>query len=137
MSQYLLDTNICIHCLKGDFDWKNRIRQTGLNNCYISELTIAELLFGAENGSPARYQENLKRVRSFELAFSAQTLPTVTGFSIYAKEKARLRRSARIAGEFDLLIGATALRYDLILVARNTKDFANLAGIQLENWIDH
>lgn len=136
MSQYLLD-NICIHYLKGDFDLKNRVRQTGPNNCYISEITIAELLFGAENSSPAKYQENLKRVRSFELAFSAQTLPIVTGFSIYAKEKARLRRSGRIVGEFDLLIGATALRYDLILVTRNTKDFANLAGIQLENWIDN
>lgn len=137
MSQYLLDTNICIHYLKGDFDLKNRVRQTGPNNCYIPEITIVELLFGTENSSPAKYQENLKRVRSFELAFSAQTLPTVTGFSIYAKEKARLRRSGRIVGEFDLLIGATALRYDLILVTRNTKDFANLAGIQLENWIDN
>lgn len=137
MSQYLLDTNICIHYLKGDFDLKNRVGQIGPNNCYISEITIAELLFGAENSSPAKYHENVKRVRSFELAFSAQTLPTVTGFSIYAKEKARLRRSGRIVGEFDLLIGATALRYDLILVTRNTKDFANLAGIQLENWIDN
>lgn len=137
MSQYLLDTNICIHYLKGDFDLNSKVRQAGLDNCYISEITIAELLYGAENSSAARYHENLKRVRSFELAFSAQILPTVTGFSIYAKEKAKLKRSGLIVGEFDLLIGATALRYDLILVTRNTKDFANLAGIQLENWIDH
>ncbi|WP_342086463.1 PIN domain-containing protein [Dyadobacter sp. OTU695] len=137
MSQYLLDTNICIHYLKGEFDLKNRVRQTGLHNCYTSEITIAELLFGAENGSPTRYQENLKSVRSFELVFSAQTLPTVMAFSIYAKEKARLRRSRRIVSEFDLLIGSTALRYGLTLVTRNTKDFANLADIQLENWIDN
>jgi tRNA(fMet)-specific endonuclease VapC len=58
---------------------------------------------------------------TFELAFSAQTLPTVTGFSIYAKEKARLRRSGWIVGEFDLLIGSTALRYDLILVTETRK----------------
>lgn len=137
MNQYLLDTNICIHYLKGDFDLKNKVRQIGRINCYISEITLAELLFGAENSSPARYQENLKRVHRFELAFSAQTLPTVTGFSIYAKEKARLRKSGRIVGDFDLLIGATALRYNLTLVTRNTKDFTNLAGIQLENWIDN
>lgn len=60
-----------------------------------------------------------------------------TGFPIYAKEKARLKRNGRIVGEFDLLIGATALRYNLTLVTRNTKDFANPAGIQLENWIDN
>ncbi|MHA4737599.1 type II toxin-antitoxin system VapC family toxin [Dyadobacter sp. MSC1_007] len=137
MSQYLLDTNICIHYLKGEFDLKNKVHQIGVNNCYISEITIAELLYGAENSSPARYQENLKTVRGFELAFSDQTLPTIMSFSIYAKEKARLKRSGRIVGEFDLLIGATALRYDLILVTRNIKDFENLAGIQLENWIDN
>ena len=55
----------------------------------------------------------------------------------YVKEKARLRKSGRIVGDFDLLIGATALRYNLTLVTRNTKDFENLAGIQLENWIDN
>ncbi|PSL29347.1 PIN domain-containing protein [Dyadobacter jiangsuensis] len=137
MNQYLLDTNICIHYLKGDFDLKKKVRQIGRINCYISEITIAELLFGVENSAPARYQENLKRARKFELAFSAQTLPTVTGFSIYAREKARLRRLGRVIGEFDLLIGSTALRYGLTLVTRNTKDFENLAGIQLENWIDH
>lgn len=137
MSQYLLDTNICIHYLKGEFDLNNRVHEIGLHNCYISEITIAELLFGAENGLPDKYQENMKRARRFELAFSGQTLPTVTGFSIYAREKARLRKSGRSVGEFDLLIGATALRYNLTLVTRNTKDFANLAGIHLENWIDN
>lgn len=69
--------------------------------------------------------------------FERRTLPAITGFSIYAKEKARLKRSGRIVSEFDLLIGATALRYDLTLVTRNTKDFTHLAGIQLKNWIDN
>ena len=137
MSQYLLDTNICIHYLKGEYDLKNKLLKAGFHNCYISEITIAELLYGVENSAPAKYQQNLKMVRDFELAFSDQTLPTVTGFSIYAKQKARLKRNGRIVGEFDLLIGSTTLRYDLILVTRNTKDFANLADIQLENWIDN
>ena len=137
MSQYLLDTNICIHYLKGEYDLKNQVQKAGFDNCYISEITIAELLYGVENSAPTRYLQNLKMVRDFELAFSDQTLPAITGFSIYAKEKARLKRSGRIVSEFDLLIGATALRYDLTLVTRITKDFANLAGIQLENWIDN
>lgn len=137
MSQYLLDTNICIHYLKGEYDLKNQVQKAGFDNCYISEIAIAELLYGVENSAPTRYLQNLKMVRDFELAFPDQTLPAITGFSIYAKEKARLKRSGRIVSEFDLLIGATALRYDLTLVTRNTKDFANLAGIQLENWIDN
>lgn len=33
MNQYLLDTNICIHYLKGHFDLKNKVRQIGRINC--------------------------------------------------------------------------------------------------------
>lgn len=137
MNQYLLDTNICIHYLKGEYDLKNKVLKAGFKNCYISEITIAELFYGVENSSPTKYFRNMKMARDFELAFSDQTLPAVTSFSIYAREKARLKKRGRIVSEFDLLIGATALRYDLTLVTRNTKDFANLAGIQLENWIDN
>lgn len=38
-------------------------------------------------------------------------------------------------GEFDLLIGSTAIVHNKMLVTRNTKDFENLESIQLENWI--
>jgi tRNA(fMet)-specific endonuclease VapC len=41
-----------------------------------------------------------------------------------------------MVGEFDLLIGSTAIVHDLVLITRNTKDFAGLDGIELENWID-
>lgn len=36
---------------------------------------------------------------------------------------------------FDLLIGCTALVFDMVMVTENVKDFKNLAGIQIENWI--
>lgn len=54
MSQrYLLDTNICVHYLKGEFDIQTRVREAGLANCFLSEITIAELLFGVANSAPA------------------------------------------------------------------------------------
>ncbi|MGX5855750.1 PIN domain-containing protein [Dyadobacter jiangsuensis] len=65
MSQYLLDTNICIHYLKGEYDLKNQVQKAGFDNCYISEITIAELLYGVENSAPTRYLQNLKMVRDF------------------------------------------------------------------------
>ena len=56
---------------------------------------------------------------------------------MFATEKARLR----IAGtpmddNFDLLIGCTALVYDMVMVTENLKDFQNINHIQLENWIE-
>lgn len=37
--------------------------------------------------------------------------------------------------EFDLLIGVTALQNKLTLVTDNIKDFVNLEGLKIENWV--
>ncbi|WP_394369099.1 PIN domain-containing protein [Hymenobacter telluris] len=55
---------------------------------------------------------------------------------VYAQQKAHLKRIGRLQGEFDMLIGSTALAHGLTLVTRNTRHFAELTGIQLENWTD-
>ena len=51
--RYLLDTNICVFYLKGEFGIRERIQSVGLVNCFLSEITIAELLFGVANSAPA------------------------------------------------------------------------------------
>ncbi len=40
--KYLLDSNICIHFLRGNFDIDKKLEAVGLNNCYISEITLVE-----------------------------------------------------------------------------------------------
>lgn len=66
-SQYLLDTNICIYLLKKRFDVESRIGHVGIQNCFISEITLAELYYGAsnsghkENGRSALYRTALYR----------------------------------------------------------------------------
>lgn len=52
MSRFLLDTDICIHLMKGEHDLDQKIAVIGLQNCFISEITIAELTYGGENSSP-------------------------------------------------------------------------------------
>jgi tRNA(fMet)-specific endonuclease VapC len=47
-----------------------------------------------------------------------------------------LKRIDRLQGEFDMLIGSTALAYGLALVTRNTRHFADMLGMLLENWVD-
>ena len=37
--------------------------------------------------------------------------------------------------EFDLLIGITAVKNNLTLVTDNIKDFRNIDGIKIENWL--
>ena len=62
-------------------------------------------------------------------------MPIFNLLSIYAKEKARLRKSGKILDDFDLLIGATAIANNLILVTENEKHLARMSKINIENWI--
>ena len=48
MKGYLLDTNICVYFLNGKFDLEHKIEEVGIANCFISEVTIAELKYGVE-----------------------------------------------------------------------------------------
>jgi len=48
--RYLLDTCICAYWLHDKYDVKFRINEVGMENCYISEITIAELKFGMVYG---------------------------------------------------------------------------------------
>ena len=45
-------------------------------------------------------------------------------------------KSLRNKGRSDLLIACIALAHDATLVTRNTKDFAPIPGLKLENWAD-
>jgi len=131
MEKYLLDTNICIFLLKGKYNLNVKLKQVGLQNCYISEITLAELKFGAECSN--RISENTEMVDGF--AQELTIVPIFNSLDIYAKEKARLKKSGRILDDFDLLIGATAIANDLILVTENEKHLDRMSKINIENWI--
>lgn len=63
-------------------------------------------------------------------------LPIFNSLNIYAKEKARLRKSGKILDDFDLLIGATAIANNLILVTENEKHLSRMSKINFESWIN-
>ncbi|GAB3967764.1 type II toxin-antitoxin system VapC family toxin [Spirosoma terrae] len=137
MSQYLLDTNICIHFIKGEYDLRNKIQKVGFQSCYISEITIAELLYGVENSAPDRRSINLQRVKNLRASFADRVIPIGECLEEYAKQKAQLRRVGRRVEDLDIFIGATSIVKNLVLITRNTKDFVNMGNLTLENWIDY
>ena len=49
MKKYLLDTNICIYFIKGQYNLNRKIAEIGEQNCFISEISVAELKYGIEN----------------------------------------------------------------------------------------
>lgn len=129
--KYLLDTNICIHLFKGKYNLNEKIETAGLLNCAISEITLAELVFGAENSENPR--KNLSIVETF--AEQIIILPIFDAIFRYGKEKARLKKLGTMISDFDLLIGCTAIETELIMVTENVREFARIADIRIENWI--
>lgn len=130
MNKYLLDTNICIYYLKGLYLLDEKIAKVKSENCFLCEITIAELKYGAENSAyPSR---NRIVVNNFISGF--KIIPIFSSLEIYASEKTRLRKSGSIIDEFDLLIGASAITNNLILVTNNVKHFKRMKGIQIEDW---
>jgi tRNA(fMet)-specific endonuclease VapC len=129
--QYLLDTCICVFHLRGKFNLADVIQQKGRRNFFISEITVAELRYGAENSNdPARRHE---AVDAFVNGLSI--IPIFGSINRYAKEKVRLRRIGKpMNDEFDLLIGVTAIENNLVLVTDNVKHFSNIEDIKIENW---
>lgn len=65
MNKYLLDTNICIFLLRGKYNVDLKIDNVGLNNCCISEITIAELKYGAELGKQKGLKQRIKDLNEF------------------------------------------------------------------------
>ena len=130
---YLLDTNICIHFFKGQFGLNEKIKQVGFSECAISEITYAELIYGAEKSN--NVSKNKRVVAEF--VDKITILPIFDAIELYGKEKARLKTRGTIISDLDLFIGTTAITYDMILVTRNVGEFERLENIKIENWIDN
>jgi len=130
LKQYLLDTNIIIYFLKGMYNLNQKIEQVGLENCFVSEITIAELFYGAEKSN--KRDANVLVVE--EIVRNVAVLPLTNALQLYAKEKVRLQKLGTPVDDFDLLIAATALANQLILVTNNLKHFERITPLELEDW---
>jgi tRNA(fMet)-specific endonuclease VapC len=130
--KYLLDSNICIHFFKGKYGLIDKLLEIGIENCAISEITLAELVFGAENSSNPNKNHNLIDQFVDQLTI----LPIYDSIYFYGKEKARLRKNGTPISDFDLLIGSTAVEKDLVMVTENVREFERISNIKIENWVD-
>ena len=132
MEKYLLDTDISVFFLRGKHNINHRLKEIiGYDNCFISEITLAELKYGAQLSE--KINENLLSVNEF--ANRIGILPIFNSLDLYAKEKARLRRIGNLIDDFDLLIGCSAIKNGLILVTNNENHFERIENIRMENWI--
>ncbi|GAB3942725.1 tRNA(fMet)-specific endonuclease VapC [Spirosoma harenae] len=132
---YLLDTNILIHHLNDRHGISQKIREIGFANCFISEISILELLYGVANSSLAKRVENRAKVQALENSLKGRIIPIRLAFDAFAEQKTTLRQQGLLISDFDLLIGSTALVHGYTLVSVNTKEMQRIEGLKLENWV--
>ncbi len=129
MVKYLLDTTTCIALIRGNKNVISAILEKGEDNCMVSEMTIAELFYGAsKSGRPSQFRDVQYILDTFE------TLPVFPCLRTYGEIKSQLETKGMRIDEFDLLIGATAIENSMTLVTHNTKHFQRIPNLELEDW---
>ena len=103
MKKYLLGTNICAYFLNRRFNLEAKIEEAGIENCVLSEITIAELKYGVEKTT--HKEKNRKTLEVFQTKFDIIPVFPAPALDICAIEKARLKTKGKILDDFDLLIG--------------------------------
>ena len=131
--KYMLDTNICIYIIKHQPE--NVIRkfmEHDPDDICISAITYAELAHGVEK-SQAREKN---RVALMLLLSEIQIVPfDDLAAQVYGVVKADLQKKGTLIGPMDTLIAAHAKALNLTLVTNNTKEFARVDGLELEDWV--
>lgn len=129
--KYILDTCVCISLLKNKHNVRERVKEIGNKNCYVSEITIAELFFGAEkSGNPKHFQD----VKDIMTLF--KVLPITPNLSKYGELRWELERTGLKVDTMDLFIGATAINHGMILATGNVSHFSRMQKLSVENWME-
>lgn len=129
--KYMLDTNICIYIINNKPPHvTSRFRQFTPGDIGVSSITASELAFGVEKSGSRRNHEALEKFLA-----PLEVLPfDETVIWHYARIRTQLEQSGQAIGALDTLIAAHAITHNLALVSNNTREFARVPGLQLENW---
>ena len=130
--KYLLDTCVISDFVKGNESVLIHIKQTPPDELVISSFTAMEIEYGLKL-NPAR----AKKIKSVinALMSSIHILPyTIQHAKTTAEIRANLKQQGTAIGPYDLMIAATALYQNLVMVTSNTKEFQRITGLTLQDW---
>jgi predicted nucleic acid-binding protein len=119
----LFDTNILIEIYRDNSSIINTTKKIGQHNVAVSDVTCAELFYGARNKKELQIiRKDLNQL----IILPIQSL--ISSNSVKLIEKYSLAHKLSIP---DALIAATAIFHDIELYTLNTKDFKFIENIKL------
>jgi len=128
----LLDTNICIHVINArPVAVLERFRQYRMGEIGLCSVVAAELADGVAKSGSARNRQALEMFLA-----PLEILPfDEAAVWAYGDLRAELERKGTPIGALDTMIAAHALSQQSTLVTNNTREFARVPGLSVENWV--
>jgi tRNA(fMet)-specific endonuclease VapC len=132
MKQAIIDTDTISYFFRGDANVINKLNlyleEFGYVN--ISAITYYEILNGLY------FKDAKNQLAKFEYFIR---LNKVLPFSdVMAKLAAdiysNLRKTGQVIGHNDILIAATSIVSNMVLISNNTNHFARIPNLELDNW---
>ena len=127
--KYLIDSDVLICYLKGRPEAIARLGQIPAAALHTSRINATELLYGAYNSQ--RVQNNLSIIEPFLAQFALLEFDEEAS-RLFAREKARLKRTGNLIPDMDLMIAATTMANDCTLITNNLKHFERVRGLRVE-----
>lgn len=127
----LLDTNICIHVINAKPpEVLERFRKYRMGEIGLCSVVAAELAYGVAKSGSARNRDALEMFLAPLIILPFD----VAALWAYGDLRAELERKGTPIGALDTMIAAHALSNKSILVTNNSREFARVPGLALENW---
>lgn len=126
----MLDTDSVSFALRGQGNVGARILERRPSELCLSSITVAELRYGAARRGSARLHELIDA-----FVTNVAVLPFDETCAVhFGTLAAQLAARGTPIGDFDVLIAAHAMAVDATLVTNNTKHFARVRELTVENW---
>ena len=133
MTEYILDTNICIYIIKKIPESVfNKFKELTPGSIGISSITLAELQYGIDKSSkPGQNQEALNQ---FLLPLELLDFNTKAAIE-YGRIRSALEKKGAPIGSLNMLPAAHAKSVGALLVTNNVKEFNRVFGLLSKNWV--
>lgn len=129
---YLLDTCVISDFVKGEKGSLEKVKSCSPKQLAVSTITVMEIYYGFKlNPQKAQkirpvIQELLKPITI--ISFTEKEAESVAQIRVF------LKNHGTPIGAYDVLIAATALASNLIMVTANVKEFQRIPDLIVENW---
>lgn len=134
MKRFLLDSNVCIACLRRKPWALKALASVSQTSVAVSPLTVGELVIGAHLSEDSNRE--LSKVEQFLRPIQVLPFGREEAYQ-WATLDAQLRRLGNRIETEDAMIAATALAHEMILITGNTKHFNRVKGLKVVDWEHH